>query len=223
MTRGQIEKYLRTEAVLAGIASNDIADRVDSAIDMGLRSFWGSWNWYFKMREVTFTTTTVATNYDPPKDYGGLIKIVQQADFFGDDLEFLAKEEFDRRFPKPGSISPGRPVAVTTYQTNGKWKLQFYPQPTVQTDFNLVYEIGLAFAVEQIPEGFADGLNISCAKYIYPLGSREGLALEGRWQIIKRELQLQNTVHKKPFNNLAIQGPRERRLPRFADQFANVS
>lgn len=223
MTREQLKTYLRTEATSAGIATGDISERVDQAINNGLRSFWGSWNWYFKMREVTFATTTVAVNYDAPSDFGGLIKIVQQADFFGADLEFNSKEEFDAMYPKPGSFSPGRPVSVTTYQTKGKWKLQFYPQPTAPMDFNLLYEIALPFAIEEIPEGFTDGLTISCAKYIYPLGSTQGFALEQRWEIVKRSLQLQNNVHKKPFNSLAIQGPRHRRLPRFADEHQFVS
>lgn len=222
MTNADLTSYLRTEAVAAGIAGTDIEKRVSGAIKFGSASFWGARNWYFKMREDTFSITSTQTTYNAPKDFGGLIDITHQDSSFGGSITYISKEEFDRRYPKPSQSGPGRPVWVTCYQSEGEWKLQFFPRPTVM-DMNLVYEISKLFAVETVPDNFADGLLIACAKYIPRLDSRAGLVLEERKRLIYKELMLQNNVSKRPFNSLARLGPEEVRLPRFADQHAFVS
>lgn len=222
MTQKQLKSYLKSEAIAAGIAPSDIDSRVNDAITFGLEEFWGAWTWYFKMKETTFTVTTTKTSYKPPKDFGGLIKIVDQGQSHGGDLEFFAKEDFDRRFPKPASDSAGIPVAVTCFQTGGKWKLQFYPRPTVTRSFNLVYEIDTAYAIETIPKNFTSGLLIAAGKWIPRLASDKGLVMERRADIIYRRLILQNTAHKKPFNALSTQGPIGRRLHASVDPNAGI-
>lgn len=222
MTRAELVDYLRTEAVAAGFAGTDTEARVNGAIKFGVASFWGARNWYFKMKEDTFSITATQTTYNAPKDFGGLIDITHQDSSFGGPIEYLSKEEFDRRFPKPSQSGPGRPVWVTCYQSEGNWKLQFFPRPNVM-DMNLVYEISQAFAIETVPDNFAAGLLIACATYIPKLDSRAGLVLEERKRLIYRELMLQNGVSKKPFNSLARKGPGEVRIPRAADQHAFVS
>lgn len=222
MTREQLKSYLKTEAIASNFDANSIEDRVDQAVNFGLEEFWGAWNWYFKMKEVTFSVTTVETSYEAPKDFGGLIKIVDQGTSQGGDMDYLSKEEFDRRYPKPAAQSSGIPFAVTCFKDDGVWKLQFYPRPTSR-DFNLVYEIDTAFAIETIPNNFTSGLLISCAKWIPMLSSQSGLVLEQRTEIIYRRLKLQNTTHKKPFNALALQGVTMTRLPVWADTNAFIS
>ena len=222
MTRKQLKTYLISEATVAGIAAGDISERVDQAINMGLRAFWGVWSWYWKMKEVTFSITATATTYDPPSGFGGLIKIVEQGTSSGGDLSFMAKEEFDRMFPKPAADASGTPVVVTCFQSDGKWKLQFYPRPSGAMDFNLVFEKGSGFAVEEVPDGFADGLVIFCSKFIYKAGSKERRSIHNESMEIVRQLQLQNTAHKKPMNSLVSQGPTDTRLPVWADQNASI-
>lgn len=222
MTRATLLRYLKTEALAAQIAPADINDRVNAAIEIGIPAFWGAWNWYFKRKQVTFSVTATATSYDAPDDFGGLVKIVEQDSTSGGDLAFFAQEEFNRLFPKPAGDASGRPVAVTCFMDAGDWKLQFYPRPNVAMDFDLVYEIDTAHSVEEIPKGFEDGVVIWCAKYIPRMASSAGLAMEQRAQIVLRQLQLQNNVHKKPFNSLAAQSPTGTRLPVWADPNASI-
>ena len=217
MTRATLKSYLKTEAIAAKIAPGDVNARVNAAINIGLASFWGAWNWYFKRKQVTFSVTETATTYDAPSDFGGLVKITEQSASHGGDLSYVEQEEFNRLVPKPSAEASGTPELVTCFMTAGEWKLQFYPRPSGAMDFDLVYEIDTAQAVETVPRGFEDGLVLSCAKYIPRLASGEGLSMERRWQIVFRQLQLQNNVHKKPLNSLARPVGVVRRLPAFAD------
>lgn len=223
MTRATLKEYLRTEAVLSGVDPADVEDRVNTAIDIGLEDFWGSWDWYFKTKEATFTVTTTADNYALPDDFGGLIQMVEQASSNGGELVYKDKEEFDRLVPLPSSESSDTPTIFTVYQDDDSWRVAFFPRPNTTMNFNLYYVMDNPASVDTIPKQFTGGLVITCAKYIPRLDSPKGLLLEQREELIHNKLKRMNKRNRKPISTLVNQNATVRRLPEWADRSANIS
>jgi hypothetical protein len=223
MTTQTLKDYLKTEAKNSGVAPVDIDSRVNSCVNMGLDSFWGAWDWYFKKKKATFSVTTTATTYDAPNDFGGMIKITSQLNSTGDDIRYMNHEDFNAHFPKPSGDSSGTPQVVTCFMDDGKWKLQFYPRPSASQDFDLVYEMEAPSAVEVVPSGFVDGVVLYCAKYLYPLGSPQGFTLEKRAAIVLDQLKIQNKVNKAPITNLGGKDEIIGRMPVWADYNQSIA
>lgn len=222
MTTATLKDYLKTEAIAANISPSDVSTRVNLSVNFGLAAFWGAWDWYFKKKQITFSVDATQTAYDAPKDFGGFIKITSQLNTTGDDIRYMNHNDFNAHFPKPSGDSSRRPEVVTTFMDDGKWKLQFWPRPSTPQDFELIYEMKSPPAVENVPTGFEDGIVLYCAKYIYRLGSKEGLILQERTRDVLDLLKIQNKVNKAPLSNIAGQEHIIGRAPWWADENQSI-
>lgn len=221
MTDATLKRFLMTEATLVGIASGDRSDRVNRAIELGSDEFWGSWDWFFTNKEITFSVSDTATSYDLPDDFGGLIKIVEQANSSGGDLTYKHKDDFDGMIPLPSGEATGTPILVTTYMDDGKYKIAFHPRPNGAMDFNLFYKIRRPLSVAAIPNAFTSGVMVACAKYIPRMDSPNGMILERRYEATLRRLKVMNKVNHAPLK-LGGQTVTVGGLPTWADSNADI-
>ena len=172
MTYDQLQQYLADIMEADKLDKATDVDFIKRAISLGMKTFWGRTNWYFKNVEYTLTipADNDAETFDLPDIFESLRVMKEETSTAGGKVIFRTKEQFEREMPKLSNHSQGTPRIGTIYKeyNNDKWKIKFWPQPSGGEEIKISMYITTPTNLAQIPDRFWDILVADCVKHCYP-------------------------------------------------------
>lgn len=205
MTSAELIEYLKTEALVAGIAAADLDARSKRAAQFGVADFWQAWPWTFRVSEYEHAVTSGESSSSLPNNFAAIKSIRETNSTYGKKLQFLEKEEFDRVMPKPASETANDPWYFTVYfhLNDGRHKIQFNPRPNFTGDISMVIYLRPPGDVSEVPEGAVEGIVSTCCKYIYKWGSPEQVAISRQSYFAIERLKITDKVNQGKIHRLA--------------------
>jgi hypothetical protein len=183
MTKERLAEDLAYLANQAKMNVDGLTEHINFCIENGLSDFWNCYGWSWRTRPYSLSITTEAEQYVLPDDFAGIRTVRQKTSTYGGEVVYMAKEQFDREYPKATDYTSGYPQLCTTYydKDNEAWYIKFMRVPEVGTTVYIDMYTTTS-AIEDVPDGFESGLMASVEKYLYPLGSAERFSAQKNYR-----------------------------------------